>query len=97
MHQHYVMFKIKKEHKKDLPEIAKKLKSLQDSIRLIRMSEVFVNQIQGPHSFDIMFHAEFDDTESFKSYMDHPAHKPVQQFIEARVEPDGIADIDFVV
>jgi len=90
------MFKIKKEHKKDLPEIAKKLKSLQDSIRLIRMSEVFVNQIQGPHRFDIMFHAEFDDTESFKAYMEHPAHKPVQEYIEARVEPDGIADIDVV-
>jgi len=91
------MFRIKDNYKKDLPEIVKQLKSLQDKIQLIRMSEVFVNQIQGPHSYDVMFHAVFDDTESFKRYMEHPEHIPVQRYIEERVYPDGIADLDFTV
>jgi len=96
MHQHYVMFKLKDEYKKDLPEVVKKLKRLQDEIPLIKMSEVFVNEIHGPHSYDVMFHAVFDDTESFKAYMKHPAHIPVQKYIEERVFIDKIADIDFV-
>lgn len=91
------MFKVKDEYKNDLPEIVKQLKSLQDSISLIRKSEVFVNQIQGPHSYDIMFHAVFDDTESFNSYMMHPEHIPVQKYIEQRVIIEKIADIDFVI
>lgn len=97
MHQHYVMFKLKDEYKKDLPEVVKRLKSLQDQIPLIRMSEVFVNHIKGPHSYDVMFHAVFDNTESFHSYMKHPAHIPVQKYIEERVIVEKIADIDFVV
>lgn len=96
MHQHYVMFKLKDGCKKDLPEIVRKLKSLQDSIPLIRMSEVFVNQLQGPHSYDVMFHAVFDNTESFNQYMKHPAHVPVQKYIEERVIIEKIADMDFL-
>lgn len=96
MHEHYVMFKLKDEYKKDLPEIVRKLKSLQDSIPLIRKSEVFINEIQGPHSYDIMFHAVFNDTEGFRSYMVHPVHIPVQQYIEQRVIIEKIADMDFV-
>lgn len=97
MHQHYVMFKLKEEYRRDLPEIVKKLKSLQDKIPLIRMSEVFINQIEGPHSYDIMFHAVFDNTESFRQYMAHSEHVPVQKYIEERVIVDKIADIDFAI
>ncbi|MCM8815478.1 MAG: Dabb family protein [Candidatus Omnitrophica bacterium] len=95
MHQHYVMFKLKDKYKKDLPEIVEKLKSLQDRIPLIRMSEVFVNRIDGPRSYDILFHAVFDSTETFNQYMKHPEHVPVQKYIEERVFVDRIADIDF--
>ncbi len=97
MHQHYVMFKLKDQYKKDLPRIVEKLKSLQDKIPLIRMSEVFVNHIQGPHSYDVMFHAVFDNTEIFRQYMNHPEHIPVQKYIEERVTVDKIADLDFVI
>ncbi len=95
MHHHYVMFKLKNECRDDLKEIVRQLKSLQDSIPLIRSSQVFINQVCGPHSYDIMFHAVFDDTESFHSYMKHPLHIPVQRYIEERVEK--IADMDFII
>ncbi|MCX7705008.1 MAG: Dabb family protein [bacterium] len=95
MHQHYVMFKLKSEYRKDLPKVVEKLKSLQDKIPLIKMSEVFINQIEGPHSYDVMFHAVFDSTDSFRNYMIHPDHVPVQKYIEERV--DKIADLDFVI
>ena len=62
MHEHYVMFRLKDEYRKDLEEVAKRLRGLQDSVPLIRKSEVFINQISGPHSYDVMFHAVFDDT-----------------------------------
>ena len=96
MHQHYVMFKLKDEYKNDLNLVAEKLRGLKDSVPLIRKSEVFVNQIPGPHSYDVLFHAVFDDTEAFKAYMKHPNHIPVQRFIEARVIVDMIADLDFI-
>jgi hypothetical protein len=96
MHEHYVMFKLKDECRKDLDEVVKRLKGLQGSVPLVRKAEVFMNQLPGPHSYDVMFHAVFDDTAGFKAYMVHPDHVPVQHYIEARVVIDMIADLDFL-
>lgn len=93
MLDHYVMFKLKAEYKKDLGEIVKQLKQLQKDVPAIKYSEVLVDQLHGPNSFDVMFHIRVANKETFKKdYMLHPKHIPVQKYIEARV--CGIADID---
>ena len=95
MLDHYVMFKLKPECKKDLPEVIRQLKQLQKDVPAIRFSEVLVDQLHGPNSFDVMYHMRVDNAEAFKKdYMLHPKHVPVQKYIEARV--CGIADTDVV-
>jgi len=93
MLDHYVSFKLKPECKGDLDEVVARLKGLQADVPAVRFSEVIVNQLQGPNSFDLLFHIRVDDERAFKEdYMLHPKHVPVQHYIEARV--CGIADID---
>lgn len=93
MLDHYVSFQLKPECRGDLDEVAARLRGLEAEVPAIRFSEVIVNQLQGPHSFDILFHIRVDDERAFtEDYMLHPKHVPVQRFIEARV--CGIADID---
>ena len=93
MLDHYVMFKLKPEYKGDLDEVVRQLKGLQADVPAIHFSEVLVDSMHGPHSYDIMFHIRVDDVRAFKEdYMLHPKHVPVQHYIEARV--CGIADLD---
>ena len=95
MHEHYVMFKLKEEYKKDLDQVVAMLRKLPKEVPLIRKSQVFLNDYKGPHSYDVMLYASFDSTDAFKAYMVHPNHIPVQKFIEQRVILDLIADLDF--
>ena len=93
MLNHYVMFRLKPECRHELPEVVKRLKALQSQVPAIRSSEVVVNDIAAPNSYDVLFHIRVDDEKAFKKdYMLHPAHVPAQKYIEARV--CGIADID---
>jgi hypothetical protein len=93
MHDHYVMFKLKPECRQDLPEVVRQLKQLEQDLPAIRFAEVIVDELHGPHSFDLLFHIRVDSLEAFRTeYMRHPKHLPVQKYIEARV--CGIADLD---
>ena len=95
MLDHYVMFRLKPECKKDLPEVVRQLQQLQNDVPAIRFSEVMVDQLHGQHSYDVMFHIRVDSVDAFKKdYMLHPKHIPVQKYIEARV--CAIADMDAV-
>jgi len=93
MLDHYVMFKLKPECKGDLPEVVRRLEGLRADVPAIRFSEVLVDQLHGPNSFDVMYHMRVDDRRAFaEDYMPHPEHVPVQRYIEVRV--CGISDID---
>lgn len=93
MLDHYVMFRVKPEFRKDLPEVVRQLKQLKQDVPAIRFAEVFTDSLHGQHSFDVMFHIRLDSVDAFKKdYMLHPKHVPVQKYIEARVA--GIADMD---
>ncbi len=93
MHEHYVMFRLKPEFKKDLLEVVRQLRQLENDVPAIRFSEVLVDQLHGQHAFDVLYHCRFDSAAAFRNdYMPHPKHVPVQKYIEARV--DGIADVD---
>lgn len=93
MLDHYVMFKVKPEYKRDLPEIVRQLRQLEQDVPAIQSAEVLVDGLHGPHSFDILFHIRVADERAFREdYMLHPKHIPVQKYIEARV--CGIADVD---
>jgi len=93
MHDHYVMFKLRPECRQDLPEVVRQLRQLETDVPAIRFAEVIVDELHGPHAFDVLFHIKLDSLEAFqKDYLLHPKHVPVQQYIEARV--CGIADID---
>ena len=93
MLDHYVMFKLKPECRKDLKQVVARLKGLQRDVPAIQFSEVMVDGMRGPHSYDVMFHIRVASKRAFKQdYMLHPKHVPVQRYIEARV--CGIADLD---
>jgi len=93
MHDHYVMFKLKPECRQDLPEVVRLLRQLEQHVPAVRFSEVVVDELQGAHSFDVLYHVRVDSLEAFRTdYMQHPEHVPVQTYIEARVS--GIADVD---
>ena len=93
MHDHFVMFRFKPEFKKDLPEVVRQLKGLEKKVPAIRKLQVCVNNVWGPHSYDLMFYIQVDSEKAFKQdYMLHPDHVPVQKYIEARVA--AIADMD---
>ncbi len=93
MLDHYVMFKLKPECRKDLKQVVARLKRLQKDVPAIRFSEVMVDRMRGPHSYDLMFHIRVANKRAFQQdYMLHPKHVPVQRYIEARV--CAIADMD---
>lgn len=95
MLDHYVMFRLKPECKKDLDEVVRQLEGLQAGVPAIRSSEVILNRLRGPNSYDLMYHIRLDDERALREdYMPHPNHVPVQRYVEERV--NGIADIDVV-
>ncbi len=93
MHDHYVMFRLKPEFQKDLPEVVRQLRQLEHDVPAIKFAEVVADELHGGNSFDVLFHIRLESLEAFRrDYMLHPKHVPVQKYIEARV--NGIADID---
>ena len=94
MFEHYVMFRLKPGKKGELQTFVKKLMQLEKDVPVIRFSEVLLNGIKAPHSFDLMFHVRLDDEAAYRAYMAHPKHLPAMKYVAEIC--DGIADVDAI-
>ncbi len=100
MIRHIVMFKFMEEaegrSKQENVAIARgMLEKLRDTVPSLRASELHENHPQAAESnYDLILIADFDDMEGLQSYIVHPDHKAVGQFMRGVRESRTCVDFE---
>ncbi|MEA4917611.1 Dabb family protein [Proteiniphilum sp.] len=101
MIKHLVFFKLAEEAEgnakaENILLVKEKLEALKELIPVIKKIEVFPNHPQASvENYDILLDSEFDSLEDLKTYVVHPEHLKVGEFItKVRI---GRAAIDYEV
>ena len=88
MIRHVVMWKLKEcAQGADKHENAQKIKTMLESLRwdipeILRL-EVGLDMLRAPDSFDVVLVSEFEDPEALETYLNHPQHKKVGEFVHS--------------
>lgn len=87
MIKHLVMFKLADEAEgqpkmKNALRMKELLENLQSVIPVIRKINVYVNDRNAsPENYDVVLDSEFDNMDDVNTYITHPAHMKVGEFI----------------
>lgn len=92
MFDHYVMFKLREDKRGEIRNFVAMLEQLESDVPQIQDLRVMTDVRRGPKSYDVLYHARFDDEAGFNAYMRHPKHIPVMAYVEQVCS--AIADID---
>ncbi len=79
MIRHIVMFKIKDEYKKDIPDIVEKFYGMKGKIEGMVNLEAGADFLHSDRSYDVALITEFESREAFDAYQTHPVHMPVKK------------------
>lgn len=95
MIRHIVLFKIKEEHKKDIPALIDGFYGMKGKVEGLLEIEAGADFLGSERSYDLALICTFADRASFDAYQTHPAHMPVKKRMhEVR---EGSVACDFVV
>ena len=95
MIRHIVLFSIKPEYKKDIPQLVEGFYQMAGKIDGLVDLEAGADFLHSDRSYDIALVATFRDRAAFDAYQDHPVHQPVKRRMhEAR---SGSVACDFEV
>ena len=79
MIRHIVMFRIKDEYKKDIPDIVEKFYGMKGKIEGMVNLEAGADFLHSERSYDVALVTEFESREAFEAYQTHPVHMPVKK------------------
>ncbi len=79
MIRHIVLFKIKDEYKKEIPELVKNFYGMKGKIEGLLDLESGEDLLHSDRSYDLALITVFDSMESFQAYQNHPVHLPVKK------------------
>ena len=79
MIRHIVMFRIKDEYKKDIPDIVEKFYGMKGKIEGMVNLEAGADFLHSERSYDVALVTEFKSREAFEAYQTHPVHMPVKK------------------
>jgi hypothetical protein len=78
MIRHVVAMKLKAEYGRgEADELVRRLNQLVDSVPAVRSCVALQDAGLAEMNADVLFAAEFDDESTFRTYVDHPAHRAV--------------------
>ena len=79
MIRHIVLFKIKDEFKKEIPQLVSNFYGMKGRIEGMLDLEAGQDVYHSERSYDLALITLFDSIESFKAYQTHPVHMPVKK------------------
>jgi len=91
MVKHIVMWRLK--NKADAAQVKQQLEGMKGRIEGLLALEVGLNFAESS-PVDIALYSEFKDRAALESYVDHPVHVPVKQFVGARVAERWVTDYE---
>jgi quinol monooxygenase YgiN len=95
MIRHIVLFKIKPEHKAEIPSIVEGFYSMVGKIDGLVSLEAGADILESERSYDVALITVFRDRASFDAYQTHPAHMPVKKRMhEVR---EGSVSCDYLI
>lgn len=77
--RHIVLYKLKPEHRAELPEILAGFRGLAGRIDGLIGIEAGADELRSERSFDVALVATFRDRAAYEAYLDHPLHGPVRE------------------
>jgi len=94
MVKHIVMWKIKDGFNKDeiYEQIKEKVLSLKEFIPEIKHIEVGRNITSSINAYDVVLYSEFDSKEDMDTYLVHPEHVKVADFIKTVISDRKVVD-----
>ena len=81
MIKHIVMFKFKDGAEKEVAKAKEMLEALPAKIDVIRKLEVGLDIVHSERAFDLVLIGEFDNMEDVNTYINHPEHVKVGDFM----------------
>ena len=79
MIRHIVLFSIKPEYKKDIPQLVEGFYQMAGKIDGLLDLEAGADFLHSGRSYDIALVTTFRDRAAFDAYQDHPVHQPVKR------------------
>ncbi len=79
MFRHIVLFQIKDEFKKDIPELVANFKGMLGKVDGLLEVEAGGDEYFSDRSYDLALITLFTDRAAFEGYQTHPAHLPVKK------------------
>jgi len=100
MIKHVIMLKLKdfaqgKSKAENAAIIKRDLESLRATIKEIRHLEVGINVTQEPDAYDVALYSEFADKKALETYLKHPDHVKVGEFVRSVRESRIVVDYEF--
>ncbi len=97
--KHIIMLKLKenalgKSKTENARIIKRDLESLRSTIKEIRHLEVGINVTGGPDAYDVALYSEFADKNALETYMNHPDHVKVGEFVRSVRESRIVVDYE---
>lgn len=90
MLSHVVMFSFRNEN--DIEESLVRLRSLTGRIPSLRSIRCGRNSRQTPHSYDIVLISEHDSLAGLASYLEHPLHLELLEWLQPRITARAVVD-----
>jgi hypothetical protein len=99
MLRHIVMFKFKENangapKEKNMQKSKTLLESLPPKIPEIKNLEIHLNINEDPGNFDMLLTVDFDSLEDLQTYLEHPEHKKVGEFVGKVRDARAVVDYE---
>jgi len=94
MIKHVVLYRIKEDHKKDIPQLVKNFYSMKGKIEGLLDLESGMDILGSARSYDMALVTTFESMDAFKAYQTHPVHLPVKAKVFDAVESSVSCDFE---
>ena len=94
MLKHVVLYRIKEDHKNEIPLLVKNFYSMKGKIEGLLDLESGSDILGSARSYDLALVTTFESMDAFRAYQVHPVHLPVKAKMHEVVETSVSCDFD---
>ena len=94
MFRHVVLYRIKEDRKKDIPQLIANFNGMKGQIPGLISLETGADVLGSERSYDLSLLMLFENREAFENYLKHPAHLPVKAYMGGAKESSVSCDFD---
>lgn len=81
MFHHIIFYRVKENKEENIQKLKERLLAMPKEISVIKKISVGVNIVHSQRSVDVCLHVEFDNMDDLKTYLEHPFHVKVAEYI----------------